>query len=359
MRKLLLGTAILAIAVGAAWFVGESLLSSRVSELVGQNPQIEASAVTPLRNPSRIGLHVSGVEYGDEEIGFSAPGVNVYAPLTAPNTLTVDLPQVMSLRIGATPLELTLAAGQARASFAPTHGMAIRSAGLEARDLALGGAPMLGTASLDAEMVHMGGAAPAGSAAAYQIDISAQDIAMGGLADRLQIAGPVQLWLSAVPDRRMLEGGAAPPMPTGMQTGGVEFTLGGMQARLMGRIEADQNGFASGEAAFYTDDAQGFIDAAVTAGLIPENGALLARALIHNMAGTSLPGDTAEPAAEDLASTSAAVAEDAAEASEIFTDEAVSLPKAAPGQIRLPLILKDGEMKLGPVPLGPAPRLIG
>lgn len=359
MSKLLLGTAILAIAVGAAWFGGETWLSNRVGAMVGDNPQIAASEVSPLRNPARVGLRMRDVEYGDAENGFSAPGMEVYAPLTAPNTLTVDLPNVMALRVGATPFDLTLAEGVAQASFAPTHGLAIRSAGLTARELSLGGAQMLGAADLAARQVHRGSAAPAGSATAYNIDISVQDIALAGLADRLQIAGPVQAWLSAVPDRRVLEGAAPPPSLTGIQTHGVEFKLGRMQARLLGRVEADANGFASGEAAFYTDDAQGFIDAAVTAGLIPENGALLARALIHNMAGTSLPGDAEEPAAEDLASTSAEVAEEAAEATEIFTDEAVSLPRAEPGQIRLPLILKDGEMRLGPVPLGPAPRLLG
>ena len=36
----------------------------------------------------------------------------------------------------------------------------------------------------------------------------------------------------------------------------------------------------------------------------------------------------------------------------------VSLPPAPKGQIRLPLILKGGEVRLGPVPVGPAPRLI-
>lgn len=350
LKYLLVGTALVAVGLGAAWYGGETWLSGKAREAVIDSPVIEAAGVTPLRDPRRIGLRLTEVEIGDAQNGLSAPDLEVYAPLTAPMTMTMALPPRLDLRVDAVPVAVTLGAGTAHATLSPTHEMAIRDAGIQARDLGIDGAPVLQSLDVTARLTHMGGAAPTGSRAAYAVAIAAQGLTLGALPDRLDLTGPVQLWLTEVPGQPMLEGRVPPPALTGMQTRGLRLALGGIEAVLIGRIQADAQGFAEGEAAVYTADARQFVDAAVQAGLIPQQAAMLVGALVDNLSATPLPGDAEAAPAKPAPQTSPDALPDA--------DMVVSLPPAPKGQIRLPLILKGGEVRLGPVPVGPAPRLI-
>lgn len=347
LKYLLIGTALVAAGLGAAWYGGETWLSGKAREAVASSPAVEAASVAPLRDPRRIGLHLAGVEIGDDHRGLSAPGLDVYAPLTAPTTMTVALPPQLQLRIDSTPVALSLQQGQAHATISPTRDMAIRSAGATAQGVTIDGTEMLQSLDVTADLAHMGAAAPPGSRAAYAVAIRAQGLALQGLQERLDLSGPVQLWLTELPGQPMLNGQVPRPALTGLQTQGLRLLLNGAEAEatLIGRIQADAQGLAEGEAAFYTHDARPFIDAAVKAGLIPEQAAMLVGAIINNLSNTSLPA-VAEATASTLSPEAAA-----------DTDLVVSLPPAQKGQIRLPLILKGGEIRLGPVPIGPAPRL--
>ncbi|WBU62672.1 DUF2125 domain-containing protein [Paracoccus aerodenitrificans] len=360
MKKLVIGVILLVVIFGASWYGVESWLSSRAREAVAADPRITAENVSPLRNPSRIGIRLEQLDYGDEQMGFAAPEIDLYAPALSPNRLTAELPQQMTLRLGSAPAQMTLSDGSAFAVVSPLHRMSISDAGIEAQGLKIDGADVLEALDLRAVIAHMGGAAPEGSGAGYAINLAASGIAVGSLTERLDISGPGQLWLTAPVGQAMLQGNVPPPVVTGLQSSGLRFSLGRTEATLIGRIEADANGYASGEAAFYTKDAQSFIDAAVSAGFLPPERALMAGALLKNLSETPVANETEPPpSAEDLSSTSVEVASEAAQAeTEADMDQIVSLPPATDGQIRLPLILKDGRMRLGPVPVGPAPRLV-
>lgn len=351
MRTLTILVILIAVVFGGAWYAGETWLGNRAAEVVASSPQVNAESVTPLRNPTRLGLHMDQLDYGDETSGFSTPGVDVYAPVTSPNTLTVDLPTEMELRIAGVPTALTLAGGKARASISPTHEMTIRKAGIEAENLAMNGAELFASLGIEAQLVHMGGNQPLRSAGAYDIDIALTDAVVAGLPQALDIDGSVKLWLTSLPGQATLEGNAPPPMPTGFETRDLRFTFGDAEATLIGRIEADAEGYAAGQAAFYTEDASKFIDAAVNAGLIPSGGVMMARALLNNLSGGA--DDELPETAED-AQTAAGAAPDPGPVAE---DGPISFPRAAKGQIRLPLILENGRIFLGPVPIGTAPRL--
>ena len=348
MKYLLIGTALVAAGLGAAWYGGETWLSGKARNAVLNSPVIEAASVTPLRDPGRIGLRMAEVEIGDGQNGLSAPGLDVYAPLTAPTTLTLTLPPQMQLRIDGAPVALAMQGGQAHATIAPLQDMAIRGAGAPAQGVVVDDVEMLQSLDVTAELTHMGAAAPQGSRAAYTVNAAVTGITLGGLPERLDLTGPVQLWLTEIPGQPMLEGRVPPPALTGVQTPGLRFTLGKIEATLIGRLQADAQGFAEGEAAFYTADARLFVDAAVRAGLIPQDAAMLVGALINNLSDTpvSAQAETAPPTDPQSAADAADV------------DTIVALPPAAAGQIRLPLILKGGKVHLGPVPIGPAPRLI-
>ena len=351
LKYLLVGTALLAGGLGAAWYGGETWLGGKAREAVAASPVIAADSIAPLRDPRRIGLRLSEVEIGDVQNGLSAPGLEVYAPLTAPMTMTLALPPQLDLRVNAVPVAVTLARGQAHAAISPTRDMAISKAGISAEGLGIDGVPVLQSLEVDARLSHMGGAAPEGSRAGYAVAIDARGLTLGGFPDRLDLAGPLQLWLTEVPGQPMLEGRVPPPLLTGAQTQGLRVTLGTSQATLIGRIQADAQGFAAGEAAIYTSDAHRFVDLAVQAGLIPAEAVMLVRAVINTLSDTPTPAEAGAEAAP--AQPAAAPPEPPPDA-----DLVVSLPPAQKGQIRLPLFLRDGQLLLGPVPIGPAPRLI-
>lgn len=346
LKYLLIGTALVAAGLGAAWYGGETWLSGKARDAVLGSPVIEAATVAPLRDPGRVGLHMAEVEIGDAQNGLSAPGLDVYAPLTAPTTMTVSLPPQMQLHVDGTPVALAMQQGQAHATIAPLQDMAIRGAGATAQGVTVDGTEILQSLDVMAKLTHMGAAAPQGSRAAYAVTATATGITLGGLQERLDVAGPVQLWLTQIPAQPILEGLVPPPALTGVQTPGLRFTLGEIEATLIGRLQADAQGFAEGEAAFYTADARLFVDAAVRAGLVPQEAAMLVGALINNLSETPVAGQAdAVPANPDSAA-------------DADGDTIVALPPAPAGQIRLPLILKGGKVHLGPVPIGPAPRLI-
>lgn len=357
LKYLLIGTALVAVGLGVAWYGGETWLSNKARAALASSPVVEVASVAPLRDPARIGMRLTTVEIGDAQNGLSAPEVDVFARLTSPLKMTVSLPPQLDLRVDAVPVALTLAQGQAYAAIAPTHEMGIGGAGVTVQDVGIDGVQLLELLDVDAQLTHIGGAAPQGSRASYDVSINWQALAIGNLTEGLDVTGPVQLWLTELPGQPMLEGRVPPPALTGAQTQGLRFSLGEIEATLIGRIQADANGFAEGEAAFYTGDGRRFVDAAVKAGLVPQKAAMLVGAVIDKLAATPIPGEI--KAAEEKAE--AKVEELLPEADPDLLSEAdmtVSLPPAQKGQIRLPVILKDGKIHLGPVPIGPAPRLI-
>ncbi len=352
MRKLLIGLVILAALLTGAWYGAETWLSRTARDLLAGRQDVSAT-VTPIRQPGRLGLRLTDIEVaegGAEAAKLS--GMMAYVSLMTPATLTVDLPQAVTLSpTSAAPTDLGISDGKAEVTLSPTRQMAISHAGISGRNLAVNGTSLAGLVDATATLTHMGGAAPAGSAAAYRVDLNGGGLDTGTLPEPLDIAGTVQVWLDAVPDRALLEGSARPPQPTGLQTRALIFKLGDKTARLAGRIEADADGLASGQAAIYTSDGPAFIDAAAEAGLLPPDVATPLHALVTRLAGEPAAATEGEEAPETAES-----AVDRANA-EIMAEEIVVLPPAGPGEIKLPIFLQDGVMRLGPIPLGAAPRI--
>lgn len=352
MKKLLIGLAILAILLTGAWYWAEGWASRAARDALTGQSDI-AAEITPLRRPGRMGLHMQDIAIKDGAFGtVNLSGLDSYIRLLSPATLTLDLPETAVLTpSNVAPATLALTDGQAEVTISPTRALAISDVAISGRDLTLDGAELFDSLDMTARLTHMGVAAPDGSAAAYRVNLDGADLVFGELPETLDIAGAVQVWLDTVPDRAVLESGGTLPQPTGLQTHGLVFALGDMSARLAGRVEADANGLASGQAAIYTSDGPAFVDAAVTAGLLPPDIAAPLRSLLTRLAGE--PAPTADPAPI----TAESVVDEAN--AEIMAEEVVTLPPAGPGEIRLPIFFGDGITRFGPIPLGPAPRISG
>lgn len=350
MKKLLIGLAILALLLVGAWYGAETWLSRFVTRTLADQPGI-AAEIAPLRQPGRLGLHMQGIELADSSAGgLNADSLDAYIRLLSPTTLNVDLPRTATLNPAqGAATQVQLQDGQAEVRLSPTRGLAISHVRLTGRDLMLNEAAAFDQLDVAANLTHMGGAAPTGSAAAYRLDLAGAGLAFGALPERLDIGGAVQVWLDGIPDLPVMQGTTPPPQPTGFQTQNVTFTLGPISARLAGRIEADADGLASGQAAIYTASAPDLVEAAVTAGLMPPKIGEAVQAVLIRLAGE--PPEAAE-ATEPM---------DAVEAADeqALAEEVVTLPPAGPGELRLPLFFGNGIVRLGPVPLGPAPRISG
>lgn len=346
MKKLLVILAVLAILLTGAWYGAETWMSRLARDAIASRQDVSAE-IMPMRTAGMLGLQLQNVELAGGTGQASFPDAQTYVSWRTPSTLTVDLPDQVTLSpANGAPTNIALSQGRAETTIAATRGFAISHVGLTGRDVMIDEIPVADAIDVTADLTHRGGAAPAGSAASYRVNLSGSGLAFGALPERLDVTGPVQVWLDGVPDRATLDGSAPPPQLTGLQTQNLTFTLGEMTARLIGRFEADAEGFASGQAAIYTTDGPGFVEAAVQAGLLPQDVAGPLQAILTRAAGAPADADPDDPTPES--------ADDDA-----LADEVVTLPPAAAGEVRLPIFMQDGMMRFGPVPLGPAPRIAG
>ncbi|MFV0410205.1 MAG: DUF2125 domain-containing protein [Paracoccus sp. (in: a-proteobacteria)] len=369
MKKLTVWLLVIFTVLTGLWFGAEAWLSARArSALVGAQ-DVSAGTIRPLRQPGRFGLHFEALSIGDEAQMVNAPELDAYVSLFSPTTLSLDLPDQLTLHQAGQPVDLGMKEGKASASVSPIKGLALSRIEMKTEDLAVDGSDALGGLNIRAELTHMGSGAPQGSVAAYMIAVKLDELVIANLTERMSISGPVQVWLSSLPAKAVLDGTAPPPALTGLQMTGMKFSLGKLEAKVLGQLIADENGFAEGEAALYTKDGEAFVDAAIHAGMIPEGAVHLAKLMVRKLttarqviarrkggdpqdAGTKQDADQSAPTEAGLA-----VDPEAAIADLDNIDRSLSLPPAGPGEIHLPLIFRDGRTWFGPLPLGPAPQL--
>gem|GEM_PF-1228131 len=354
MKYLMIALAVLALLLGGAWFGGEALLAGALRDRLTADAPLAAQSVQPLRSAGRFGLRLGPIEMSDEGQTLTAPGLVVYTSLSAPDRLTVDVPESLRIEAPERTVDLGFGGGQVHAAVSPLRGMALREVGVAADGMTVDGAPLFQTLQATATLSHMGGGAPAGSQASYALTLLLDGLHLRNVAETLRVEGPGQIWLDRLPDRSLAQQEGPPPALTGAQTPGLRITLGDdATARIIGRIEADSDGFASGQAALYTAHAQAFIDLAVQTGMIPPQSAVLVRTLLIGLSDTH--AELTEASAAEAAGTTAGTP--AATPASPATLPRDPLPPPAEGEIRLLLTLSDGQMRLGPVPIGAAPRL--
>lgn len=357
MKKLLIGSLVFVVLVVAGLYTGETWVSGKVQDSIQNNPDITAE-VTPMRQPGRIGLKLQGIEIRNQQQGISLPKLDTYIRMISPATLSIDLPTKMTLRpTGSPAVALDMVHAYAEVSVAPTHAATVDHARISAQDLKADGTPAADSFTLNADLTHMGVGAPIGSAAAYQVDLSSKGIILPSVIEKLSITGKAQVWLNEVIYPKTLFGSLPRPYLTGAQTDGINFTLGKLNAKLIGRVTADIEGFAKGQAAIYTKDGQAFIDTAVAANIISPEIAVPLRVLVNQL--------TTAAVADDSADTDTRAALLPTETSSIFETSGIQektnnyLPPAGPGEIKLPIFMKDGIIRIGPIPIGRAPRIQG
>lgn len=338
MLRLMMVVALLVALVAGLWVGGETLAARRAAELVARMPQAEAAAVTPLRRLDAFGLRIDAPVYAGGQAALHLPWAELSLAPAAPRTLRLVLPGEGQLRTGGGDIAIAAAAPEASVTVAPLRDMVIDAAHLALRDLAVDGTAAAEMVRLDARLRRLGHDAPRAARAAYDASLRVENLAPEALAlagldaatlpGPLSAAGEARLWLDEAP---RLQRDAPRPGLAGFETSGLDIASGDLSVRVVGRLSADASGLAEGRLAIFTRDAEPIIQQLVALEVIPAAAALLVRAGLTQLGRADFPEDAAAGPA---------------------------IPLPAEGELRLPLSFAGGQMSLGEIPLGPAPRLL-
>lgn len=327
------------LAVAGVWLGSESWLARQVADMAGQRDDLDLAEARPLRDFRRIGLHLTEPAVKGAGRGLALPSLDLWISPVSPTEIRLDLPQTARLTDAGRDHVLDLSGGAAALRLAVLHGGAVRRASAQASMLRLDGAPLAETVSLDAAMASLGHDAPRDARAGYDLQLSlvglnTDALAAAGIPDlalpgAVSVTGPMRLWLDGILDLGVISGAAPAPQVTGMRSGGLEVSIGDIRARLAGQIRSDGDGRMEGRLAIYSHDAGAVLRAAGEAGVIPTEGAMLASALLAGL------GRMPFPAGSEA--------------------DGLDMPEPTDGELRLPLVMRDGRLLLGDIDLGAAP----
>lgn len=337
MRGTIIAVGLVAAVLAGGWLGAETMAARHVAALIRDDPGLEAASVAPLRDPRQIGIRLSEPQLRDPALSVAMPWARLSLSPLSPLTARLDLPDAIRVVQAGQAMDLAWQDPRASVALAPLNRMAPDALDLQARAVTLDGLPMAQGLSLRADLGALGSDAPRPARAAYDIAIAlegvqTQALAMlgldaGPLPGPISVRGPLRVWLDATPS---LGADAAPgPQVVGWQTAGLDMQAGDIGLRLVGRLSRDAQGRAEGQVALYSPDADAMIGLAEGLGLIPPQGRLLLRAGLAQLAQAPLDATLPGPA----------------------------FPEPAPGELRLPVIMRDGQLILGGLPVGPAPAI--
>lgn len=344
---ILLPLLILVALLAGAWLGGEALAVRELTRLSQAGLGFQAGSITPLREPARIGVHLTAVDLTMPPGQLQLPEADLSLRPLSPTVLRLDLPAKARLDLGAGLQELGLTEPLASLRLQPLSGLVPGRLGVSSGPMTLDGVPLADKLVLNAKLAHLGHDAPPDSVAAYDVNLSLQGLSpqalpdLAGAAQALNVSGTLaligqgRLWLNQAPTPGMLAEGTI--RPSGLRIDGAEVQFGPLTARVVGMLRPDAQGRTQGALAIYTADAAPVLDAAAGAGLLPGSVVKLAGTMLRTLSAMPMPGEgEADPA--QLRS--------------------IDWPVPTAGELRLPILFANGRMSFGPIPLGPAPAFI-
>lgn len=334
MKWRILGGAVALAAAGwsAWWFIGsaahDAALSGWLAERRADGWQAEVSDLSTQGFPNRFDTRLSDLALADPGEGWawSAPFLDILMLSYAPNRAIVAFAPEQTLAVPGARAALRSEGLRGSVRFAPGPSLALTRLSLEGRALALEGEGWSsGAAGLDAHVLASDPSTAPGDS--YDLYFSAEGVAPPqALRDLLDPAGALPALAQALRldarvaldrplDRFSVEDAA--PQIEALSLTALEAQWGALSLRANGRLRADAQGFAEGEIAVQARNWREMLRAGVAAGVISAD---LGSALEAGLGFVAMLGGD----------------QDAIEA---------------------PLSFSGGYARLGPVPLGAAPRL--
>ena len=343
MRKLLFLMVALVALWSGYWVVGSSAVRDGVNGwfagAASQGLVAENTGVTVAGFPNRWDLTVEGLQLADPEagVGWTAPFIQVFAMTWKPWHVIAAFPPesqlalpdqvvtlgseglrasfrakpALDLPLAAVILETSHLTAGSSAGWTVGAGRSVASISADEEVRGAGDAPNTYILSLDAAEV-----APDSGFMAKVKAVAIPDLPPSDLPDRVEsLSSSIFLTLSAPLDRHA---GETKPYLTRIEVSHLNITWGKLALTAKGLIEADDQGFASGEITVVVTNWDRLPAILVAAGVVkPEMAPTIARGM------------------QALA----------AQSPDLTT-------------LSLTLKLADGQMSFGPFPLGPAPRMM-
>ena len=311
------------------WLAGAELargaITAWLAERRAEGWLAEAGPVKVTGYPARFALRLDALDLADPDTGlaWAAPGLRLASDAWDPLDLRLDWPAEQMIATPEGRIAFTTTGMGARLALAPGPTLTLRAAEFEVQDGALasteGWRARLAEARLSAVRIGDRADRLALSFTAAEAEPSAPLLALldprgrlPRMIDRLEIAADVDFdapWDIHAIDRRR-------PQPTRIDLSRLAARWGQLELLAAGKLEIDAEGRATGAVQLRAVNWREMLALGQDTGLIPP----------------------------DLAST---------------LETALSLLAAATGRpetLEVPLYFTGGEMSLGPVPLGPAPR---
>jgi hypothetical protein len=332
-RILALAALLATLGWSAWWYVGasarEAALAAWLAERRADGWIAEAADIATAGFPNRFDTRLDRLALADPEAGWAwdAPFVDILTLSYAPTRAILALPPAQELSAPGARATLRSDRLMASASLAPGPALALRRVSLEGAGLRLE-APEGWSAAARSVQAHVAEAPErAGPDNAYALALSAEAVKLpavwrarldptGALAEALDLltldaraAFDRPLDRSAVEDR--------PPRLEALSLGLLEARWGALALTASGRVAADAQGYAAGEITVRATRWREMLRAAVAAG-----------ALDRDLAGTIEAGLGL-----------------------------LALLSGDADAIEAPLSFSGGSARIGPVPLGAAPRL--
>lgn len=339
-------TILTALILGGLWLGGETLLARELRKMAGRDPGLDIAAVTELRRKDRIGVHLDGLRLSRPHGMLEIAGADLWLSPLTPTEARLDLPAQVIVDAGAGAVTLGLGTTDARLRLAPLGGMVLDDMALSAGPLTIARAPLADRVELTATYASAP-QAPLPAAAGYDVSLTAEKLDLerltsaltGGSTGQASLPGLLQLqaagriWLDARPGPANLRPETRPAL-VGLRIDQADLALGPLRARLVGQISADDTGHPQGQLALYTADAAPLLQLAADLGWMPQGAVKLAGQMVERLGALPIGQSATQDGWPDI-----------------------TFPDPAPGELRLPLSLAQGRISLGPIPLGPAPRL--
>lgn len=329
--RILLVLVILATSLwGGYWFVGARALERAAGAFLdgagGGAFRATHAGLSVAGFPNRFDLTATGIAVTDAggAAGWSAPFVQIFALSYRPHHVIAVWPNAQTVTLPGGRVDIASDRMEASLVVEPGVALALDRSAFVVRGLRLG-AEAGWQGALDEGRVGL--RRTVGRANHYDLGLALTGIAPdpalraaldpeGRLPDRLEaVTLDVELGLDAPLDRHALEG--RPPRPRLIELREGRAVWGGMELRGAGRLEIGRDGLPEGRIVLRARDWRGMLGLAVAAGEV---------------------GPRVAPTWEGLLAR---------------LDEADGVD----GWLELPLVFSAGRMSLGPLPLGPAPRL--
>ncbi|MDO5646569.1 DUF2125 domain-containing protein [Paracoccus sp. (in: a-proteobacteria)] len=320
MRKGVAILIVLFLLLAGAWLWAESRAAGALRDLAADHAGLSLSDAQPLRNPARLGVRVTDAAMVDRGQGIGADWAELWLSPASPLTARLQLSDNAWVYTGSEVLNLRLRDAHGALSLSPLNRMALSHLAVHSGPVTVNDAPFL--ASLDAtlDLTSLRHDAPRLAGAAYLATVQVGQVQPLGQIEPISADGTLRLWL----DRAIHPGDNDAPILHGVQTDGVTVSLGDMTARILGRVERQPDNMAQGQIAAYSSDSAALIDYLAQIGVLPDQARLLARVAVTRFSDAP--------------------------------DMGAVLPEPQGDETRLVITMRNGQVLLGNVPIGPAPR---